>query len=110
MLVFREGTIQKPILKVDFDPVPVQVPRSCAHSSCQSCWMEVFALSKKRCVGQSRVVHLDIPHMGVSKNNVTPKSSILIDLIDFNRVFHYKPSILGYPYFWKHPSGSIHPL
>ena len=21
----------------------------------------------------------------------------------FNRVFHYKPSILGYPYFWKHP-------
>ena len=25
-----------------------------------------------------------------------PKSSIL------NRVFHYKPSILGYPYFWKH--------
>ncbi len=27
-----------------------------------------------------------------------PKSSI------FNRVFHYKPSILGYHYFWKHPS------
>ena len=26
-----------------------------------------------------------------------PKSS------HFNRVFHYKPSILGYPYFWKHP-------
>ena len=26
-----------------------------------------------------------------------PKSSI------FNRFFHYKPSILGYPYFWKHP-------
>ena len=26
-----------------------------------------------------------------------PKSSI------FNRVFHYKPSILRYPYFWKHP-------
>ena len=21
----------------------------------------------------------------------------------FNRVFHYKPSILGYPYFWNHP-------
>ena len=28
-----------------------------------------------------------------------PKSSILIG----PRVFHYKPSILGYPYFWKHP-------
>ena len=24
-------------------------------------------------------------------------------MIHFNRVFHYKPSILGYPYFWKHP-------
>ena len=24
-------------------------------------------------------------------------------IIHFNRVFHYKPSILGYPYFWKHP-------
>ena len=23
--------------------------------------------------------------------------------IHFNKVFHYKPSILGYPYFWKHP-------
>ena len=33
--------------------------------------------------------------MGVSKNSGTPKSSILMN-------FHYKPSILGYPYFWKH--------
>ena len=24
-------------------------------------------------------------------------------IIHFNRVFHYKPSILRYPYFWKHP-------
>ena len=24
-------------------------------------------------------------------------------IIHFNRIFHYKPSILGYPYFWKHP-------
>ena len=36
----------------------------------------------------------------VSENSGTPKSSILII---FNQVFHYKPSILGYPYFWKHP-------
>ena len=34
--------------------------------------------------------------MDVFENRGTPKSSIL------NRVFHYKPSILGYPYFWKH--------
>ena len=24
-------------------------------------------------------------------------------IIHFNKVFHCKPSILGYPYFWKHP-------
>ena len=36
-------------------------------------------------------------HVDVSENSGTPKSSILIGF------FHYKPSILGYPYFWKHP-------
>ena len=36
--------------------------------------------------------------MGVSRNRgFSPQ------IIHFNRVFHYKPSILGYPYFWKHP-------
>ena len=40
--------------------------------------------------------------MGVSKNRGTPKSSILIGFS------HYKPSILVYPYCWKHPSyGSL---
>ena len=27
-------------------------------------------------------------------------------IIRFNRVFHYKSSISGYLYFWKHPSSS----
>ena len=36
-------------------------------------------------------------YIGVSKNKGTPK------IIHFNRGFHYKPSILGYPNFWKHP-------
>ena len=40
-------------------------------------------------------------YMGVSKNNGTPQ------IIHFNRVFHYKPSILGYHYFWKHPYMNI---
>ena len=35
--------------------------------------------------------------MDVSKNRGAPQ------IIHFNRVFHYKPSILGYHYFWKHP-------
>ena len=34
--------------------------------------------------------------LDVSLNSGTPKSSILIGF------FHYKPSILGYHYFWKH--------
>ena len=36
-------------------------------------------------------------YMGVSLNGGTPTSSILIG------IFHYKLSILGYPYFWKYP-------
>ena len=28
---------------------------------------------------------------------------VVPQIIHFNRVFHYKPSIAGYPYFWKHP-------
>ena len=38
--------------------------------------------------------------MDVSENSATPKSSILIG-------FSYKPSILGYPYFWKQPSRTL---
>ena len=33
---------------------------------------------------------------------VFPKIGIP-QIVHFNRVFHHKPSILGYPYFWKHP-------
>ena len=36
--------------------------------------------------------------LGVSKNSV-----FSTQIMHFNRVFPYKPSILGYPYFWKHP-------
>ena len=45
----------------------------------------------------STELELTMTYMGVSENNGTSKSSIL------NRVFHYKPSILRYPYFWKNP-------
>ena len=36
-------------------------------------------------------------YVDVSENSGTPKSS------NSSRVFHYQASILGYPYFWKHP-------
>ena len=40
--------------------------------------------------------------MGVSENRgFSPQ------IIHFNRVFHYKPSILGYPCFWKHPYNRV---
>ena len=46
------------------------------------------------------VVHVGCDfQMDVSKN-----SGYSPQIIHFNRVFHYKPSILGYPYFWKHPN------
>ena len=48
--------------------------------------------------GNLRLLNGGCGYMDVSENRgVPPKSS------HFNRVFHYKPSILGYPYFWKHP-------
>ena len=39
--------------------------------------------------------------MDVSKNSGTVPPSRPF----YTSVFHYKPSILGYPYFWKHPYG-----
>ena len=45
---------------------------------------------------QKNITNSLLQHVDVSENSGTPKLS------NFNRVFHYKPSILGYPYFWKH--------
>ena len=47
----------------------------------------------------ARILYIIIRlNMGVSKSNGNYPQ-----IIHFNRVFLYKPSILGYPYFWKHP-------
>ena len=35
--------------------------------------------------------------------DVSENSGFYPQIIHFNRDFHYKASILGYPYFWKHP-------
>ena len=42
-------------------------------------------------------------YMDVSENRGFPPNHPLK-----NRVFHYKPSILGYPYFRKHPYNIIY--
>ncbi len=43
--------------------------------------------------------------MVVKSKGSVPQNGLIIQVKDFhfNRVFHYKPSILGYSYFWKHP-------
>ena len=53
--------------------------------------------------GKWRLIYV---YMGVSKNRCT---MVYPQIIHFNRVFHYKPSILGYQYFWKHPYSSGFP-
>ena len=52
-----------------------------------------------------RSIYSPWQYMGVSKNNGFPKSSSKSSI--FHRVFHYKPSILGYHHFKKH--SYIHP-
>ena len=32
-----------------------------------------------------------------------PEMGVPLVIIHFNEIFHYKPSILGYPQFWKPP-------
>ena len=49
-------------------------------------------------VGILYILH-NLHYMGVEPKIGVPPNH------EFNRGFHYKPSILGYPYFWKHPYG-----
>ena len=46
----------------------------------------------------NHIIHGMIVYLDISEN-----SGFSPQIIHFNRVFHYKSSILGYPYFWKHP-------
>ena len=39
--------------------------------------------------------------------DVSENSGFSPQIIHFNRVFRYKPSILGYPCFWKHPYNRV---
>ena len=56
-----------------------------------------WRLGSQSLVPSQRMKINRLNYMGVSKNRGTPKSSIL-----YNRVFHCRPSILEYSYFWKH--------
>jgi len=64
------------------------------HSHCERrCWSPEVRRSKVR---SDEFSEKSIVNLGVSENSGTPQ------IIHLNRVFHFKPYILGYPYFWKH--------
>ena len=64
-------------------------------------WRMVWLESSKVYKGTSlKPVTIKV-YMGVSRNDGTPQ------IIHFDWVFHYKPSILGCPYFWKHPYARV---
>ena len=49
----------------------------------------------------------DVAQHQTSTTGVSENSGFSPQIIHYNRVLHYKPSILGYPYFWKHPYSFI---
>ena len=51
--------------------------------------------------GNAVTCHVKI--WGLEQYGVSENGGLSPQIIHFNRDFHYKPSILGYPYFWKHP-------
>ena len=63
-------------------PVPIRTLAGPRRMVWEDCW---------------KCLKAEVVYIGVSKNRGIPKSSILIGF------FHYKPFILWYHYFWKHP-------
>ena len=77
---------------------PTCVNRVWSNSSPKKEFEEVAWSCRKRwSIGKGETVWV-FPRIGIPQ------------IIHFNRVFHYKPSILGYPYFWKHPYKSFRKL
>ena len=68
-----------------------------SHSSCFPSSLGSMENSTALCMCSASHYH---EYVDVSENSGTPQ------IIHFNRVFHCKPSILGYHYFWKHPCGA----
>ena len=74
---------------------------SCVKDS--SVWVVYYLTSRshpwRNIIGRwNRQGRFFVIYMDVSEN-----SEFSPQIIHFKRVFHYKPSILRYPYFWKHP-------
>ena len=66
------------------------------------CWDTRPRLLKS--MGQSHKTGAENPHFLLIKYGCQPKNrGETPQIIHFNRVFHYKPFIFRYPYFWKRP-------
>ena len=77
--------------------IPRRVSCSCYLILSVTWWLSNSCDSISLDLGWSNCTHIDI--WVFPKIMVPPKSSILIGF----SIINYKPSILGYPYFWKHP-------
>ena len=79
--------------------------RSCSHlpgpRHPKTCWYGV-TWDPARNIYIYVYIYIHI-YMDVSEN-----SGFSPQIIHLNKVFHYKPSFLGYPYFWKHPYTHIY--
>ena len=87
--------------------------RACTHIKANY-WEKIYrkiAPSQGLSLTASKKRFFDLfkpPKMTWGKTNMSKifgcfQKSWYPQIINFNRVFHYKPSILGYHYFWKHP-------
>ena len=111
----------------DFFP-PWKVGRRCCCCCCCCCFrLEVKVFTNNNRLGFQRFKkpppEFCLPGMGYRKFRgfrggptflgffwgfwCFPKKMGTPQIIDFNRVFHYKPSIMGYLLFWKHPCTNI---
>ena len=74
------------------------------HGSCQEMYALVFIFRYLDLlwsyISASRLKKIEVKHGNLW---VFPKIMVPPNHPFGHRVFHYKPSILGYPYFWKHP-------
>jgi len=62
-----------------------------------------WCLGLTDCFGRWVLLKQESLRVGDLCLDVSENSGFSPQIIHFDKVFHYKPSILGYPYFWKHP-------
>ena len=77
----------------------------CSHWTLKAPWMVLLTMDLPLCSRPK--LQVTIPHP-TRYHQIFSYSYGCFQIIHFNRVFHHKPSIFGYPYFWKHPYNTCH--